>query len=397
MIDRQFLRRVRREASNRLGARRYAQASKAVSDLSAGTVLVYFAATPGELYQLDQWVRPLTRLAERHPVAIVVNQPDIGRLAERLADFPVVFARSGAQLERLVEECSAAAVLYLNHREANFRMLRMATIPHIYLGHGESDKSASASHHNMAYDFCFVAGEAGRERLAAAMPMFDARQRAPVIGRPQLDDPLLATPDVVDRPGSGADGPRTVLYAPTWEGAMPSMSVSSLTTHGPALVDAVLTRPDWRLVYRPHPLTGSVSRAHRTADERIRARLERVGAPHRIDTGPYLATLGRADVAVVDISSVAYDWLATGRPLVVTEPADGRARPTESELLSGAPRLPAHAAGSVVDLLDSLREPDPAWTGLVRRHLGETTPGASTAAFIAAVDAAIALVRRHSP
>ena len=57
-------------------------------------------------------------------------------------------------------------------------------------------------------------------------------------------------------------------------------------------------------------------------------------AGHVVDiTGAFGWQVDAADVCVMDISAVAYDWLATGKPLLVTRPAEPRAELPESGLV----------------------------------------------------------------
>ncbi len=369
---------------NRLTRRRYARTALRVDDVPVAAVVVFFAAVPEELYQLLQWRPVLERVREHRPVVVVTSAPDIGRLVAQTG-LPVAFAPRGADLERLIHSRRPAVVLYLNHRERNFTMLRYVETVHVYLGHGESDKGASASHQNMAYDYCFVAGRAAQDRLAAAMPLFDAVRRAPTVGRPTLDPHAASQqrPDwAVDAPGRS-----TVLYAPTWEGGLPSMAVGSIASHGEAIVASVLGDPGLRLVYRPHPLTGTVSPEHAAAATRIRRLVEEAGPPHLIDTGPYGWVFDIADAAVVDISSVAYDWVATGKPLLLTTPVDERARPTPSRLDSLAPMLRAQDADRTAERVRRLIEsPVEGWADLVEYHFGDVRPGASIRRFLDTLD-----------
>ena len=53
----------------------------------------------------------------------------------------------------------------------------------------------------------------------------------------------------------------------------------------------------------------------------------RRGDRHLIDHDGYGWQWDFADACITDISAVAYDWLATGKPLVITEPAPSAYRP----------------------------------------------------------------------
>ena len=354
-------------------------------------VAVYFCTGPENLFQLEQWRRPLEHLARTRPTFVVVDQPDTGAAVLDRSTLPVAFAQGSGALERLVDERDVRVVLYVNQVERNFRMLRFAEPVHVQLGHGESDKAYSVSNQHKAYDLTFVGGQAGRDRLGAALRGFDPEVRTAEVGRPQLDHSYPGAPDWP------RDSGLRVWYAPTWEGDRPSVAYGSLVSHGVALVESLVADPDIRVVYRPHPRTGMTSARHAEADRAVRAVLardgDRHGARHLVDTGPYGWQWDFADACVTDLSSVAYDWLATGKPLVVTEPAASSAYRPASRLLDELPLLPASAAGSALDVLRTRGlggggSVDPLLADLSAYYFGETADGASTRRFEAAVEAA---------
>ena len=117
-----------------------------------GAVAVFFAAGPENLYQFEQWRRPLEELATRRPVVVVVERPDTGEAILRGSTLPVVFARGSRALEDLVVGRDVRVVLYLNQLEPNFKMLRFPGPVHVQIGHGESDKVSSISNQHKAYE-----------------------------------------------------------------------------------------------------------------------------------------------------------------------------------------------------------------------------------------------------
>ncbi len=379
-----------RRARNATAARGFADRAAAHGPVPDGGVAVSFCTGPANLFQLEQWRRPLEHLAETLPVFVVVDEPDTGAALLERTSLPIAFAQGSGALERLVEEHDVRVVLYVNQVERNFRMLRFGGPVHVQLGHGESDKAYSVSNQHKAYDLTFVGGAAGRDRLGAALRGFDAATRTVGVGRPQLDHAYPGAPDWA--PGSGT----RVLYAPTWEGDRPSVAYGSLVSHGVALVEALVADPGTRVVYRPHPRTGLSSAGHAEADRAVRAVLARDGARHLVDDGPYGWQWAFADACVTDLSSVAYDWLATGKPLVVTEPVATSAYRPASRLLDELPLLPAAQAGAVLEVLRArgLGDPDrvdPLLTDLAAYYFGDTAGGASTRRFEAAVRDAWAL------
>lgn len=367
---------------NEVAAPAFARRATSIARASPDAVAAFFATGPENLYQFEQWRRPLEAYAaSTRPVFLVVDRADTGSQLRGSTALPVVFARGSAALERLVGQRSVRAVLYLNQVEANFRMLRFADPVHVQIGHGESDKGGSVSNQHKAYDLTFVGGPAGRDRLARALRGFDTDARTREVGRPQLDHDYPGAPGWP--PGSG----RRVLYAPTWEGDRTSIAYGSLVSHGPALIEALRADTDWRIIYRPHPRTGQASSTHAAADREVRRVLRRDGDRHWIDTGAnYGWHWAFADACVADVSAVAHDWLATGKPLVVTEPTEPAVSAVGSPLLQQVTRLPAVRAGEVVDALAVAAETD--LTGLVRYYFGDTRRGASTRRFQAALEQA---------
>jgi len=186
-----------------------------------------------------------------------------------------------------------------------------------------------------------------------------------------------------------------VLYAPTWEGDRPAAAYGSIASHGEALVNALLATGRHRVIYRPHPRSGVVSRDYREANRRIIAALERANAAdpaaqHVHDTGSALGwQLAAADVAITDISAMVYDRLATGKPIIIARPASPEAEIDESGYLSDCEWLRAEDAAQVVPAIDRVLTSTEAHEKLtlwVTRYFGDTTPGAATARFHAAVD-----------
>lgn len=384
-----------RRARNAVTAGGFAERAEQNGLVPNGGVAVYFCTGPENLFQLEQWRLPLERLARRRPTFVLVDQPDTGAALLERSTLPVAFAQGSGALERLVDERDVRVVLYVNQVERNFRMLRFAAPVHVQLGHGESDKAYSVSNQHKAYDLTFVGGPAGSDRLGAALRGFDADVRTVQVGRPQLDHAYPGAPA-----WSRESGLR-VLYAPTWEGDRPSVAYGSLVSHGVALVEALVADAEVRVVYRPHPRTGLSSARHAEADRAVRAVLTRGGNRHLVDDGPYGWQWAFADACVTDLSSVAYDWLATTKPLVVTEPVAADAYRPASRLLDELPLLPVSAAGSVREVLRTRglgatpgAGTDPLLTDLSRYYFGETADGASTTRFEAAVDAAWTLANR---
>jgi hypothetical protein len=282
-------------------------------------VLAYFADDPTRTYQLIQWLPVLELLDELHPVAVVTRDEQAAELLARRTRLPITLAPSFPELTELYARSDAKVVLYCNNSMLNFQSLLDGRKLHVHINHGESDKQSMASNNAKAYDRVFVAGEAAVQRHEAGLLEFDTA-RLVRIGRPQLDlrPPALLEPSTR----------RTVLYAPTWEGDAEYNDYTSVDTVGADIVRAVLSLPDVRLVYKPHPkVATSPTPAIRDAHQRIlglvaeAARREPEAGHVAVTVGDILAVMPDCDAMITDVSSVGLDWLylRTDKPIFITD------------------------------------------------------------------------------
>ena len=365
-------------------------------------IVVFLSGSRHATYQVNMWLSNLAQL--QRPTLIILGQrylvPLLGRTSLPVVCIPETVDLMNFRLP------SVRVALFPSNTAQNIVQLRIPRVGTAFIGHGDSDKAASVNPFTKAYDQVWVAGEAGRNRyLRAQVGVRD--EDIVEIGRPQLTG--IRTADEC-----AANRMFTVLYAPTWEGW--TDSEISFKLMGLRIVQALIDHtPQVRVLYKPHPLTGTrdpgaaavheeivalidrTNEAHRRAGSwsaeaaageadrrRAAAELSRIGAQmaemtqeggatsgswgswvrpgrddaslsrdsgprvaddtewvrlndawhatywssqdwwqHRVITGP-LPTLyecfNRADLLISDISSVVSDFIASGKPYVVTNP-----------------------------------------------------------------------------
>jgi len=346
-----------------------------------GRVIVFFPGPPDQLYQLLPWLPTLAEVHGALGATIVCQDSRVAAALRERTGVPVVtFARYGA-LDGAIGRSDVALALYVGHASANFECLRFASMLHAYIGHGDSDKGVSASNQLKAYDVVFAPGQAAVDRIAARLMRFDVERRCVIVGQPVT---LSAPPSAVP------SGQRTtVLYAPTWEGAQPSVAYSSVRSHGVALVESLLADGRYRVLYRPHPLIGVTSGEYAGANAAVLAAVRGAGADHRViaaDDEPLEASFARADVLVSDVSAVATAWLPSLRPLVVTAPAGPASVTADSGMLARVRRLaPAEAAAAPAVVAAELADAGgrAVLEELVAYYLSPYWPDRSTERFVA--------------
>lgn len=343
-----------------------------------GDVIVYFADTMESIYQLRGWYGPLRALHAELGVTVVCMDSRVAEVLRDEMDMPVVTVALDATLDGLIARSDTKLILYVNYNPMNTAPLRSRSVIHVSLLHGDSDKGVSVSNQVKAYDYSFVAGQAAIDRYARYTSLFDAAARCLPVGRPALDTDreAVAVPERRDeRP--------VVLYAPTWEGGQASVAYSSLRTHAETLLRAV-QEEGARIIYRPHPLTGVRVPEFGEADRAVRELLAEGG--HTIsDDRPLSLDVAEADLLICDVSAVANDWLATGKPLIITTPAEGTAQEAGTRMLDVLPRLTVQEALAAGRLAMEAISRDPGREERLRLseyYLGDTTPGASLDRFL---------------
>ncbi|WP_234342888.1 hypothetical protein [Streptomyces fulvoviolaceus] len=279
------------------------------------TVGLYFSGGASSAYQANMWLEPLAKLRGR-PVIVLRERFMVQKIAA--TDVPIICLPKVTTLMRL-EQSTLQALIHPSNSGKTSQVLRIPTLKHTFVNHGESDKLSSCNPYAKAYDEVWVAGPAARERYATAevgVEDKDVRE----IGRPQLD---------AVRPYAGPPtGPyTTVLYAPTWEGWDGNPGNTSVIEAGENLVRALLADPGVRLLYKPHPLTGSVDARAGAADLRIR---ELVRAANRERTGERPANdgeLARRTQELDRLTTTAFRSAAdqVERMLLQSTPEPGRA------------------------------------------------------------------------
>ncbi|WP_243740539.1 hypothetical protein [Streptomyces sp. 8K308] len=408
---------------------------------------LYFSGGSGTAYQANMWLSTMAAL-DRRAMVVLRERPMVQQIAA--TDLPVVCLPRVAHL-MLLEHSSLKVLIHPANAPKTSQVLRIPTIKHAFVNHGESDKLSSCNPYAKVYDEVWVAGPAARRRYALADVGVDDRDVVEV-GRPQLA-PIRRS---AGPPPPG--GPITVLYAPTWEGWTDDPGNTSVILAGESIVRALLADPRVRLLYKPHPMTGTVNRAAASADAAIRAHIASVGgaptpvisslddAPvparrgavgrqaddmermvaqgppeperaaevaahatawaaafwaaqsaraHLVLTGPrpdIYSCFNQTDLLIADVSSVVADYLASGKPYAVVNTSGL----SEEEFRAANPTVraativPPDAAG-LTALLDAVVDPALDTLAAARAELTEFLLGPakppSLVRFRAAVDA----------
>ena len=344
--------------------------------------LLYFSAPPGSEYQARMWLPQLARLGEPFLV-VLAERHNLGPIAASTAA-PVVVCETFEALDAVMVPTLRAA-FYVNNGMKNAHCVRYTRLTHVQLYHGDSDKAVTASPLNAMFDRVFVAGRAAVERFAAhgvSIP----REKLRLVGRPQLAGLTVASGHIREV----AD--KVVLYAPTWPGAYADSNHCSLPI-AEAIVDGLLER-GVTVILRAHPYAARDRRCAeylRRAERRLAEHRARTGRRHRWGAAATtdLSLFDCMDLShamICDISSVASDYLYTGKPMAITDMTGaGPAVATQFPVARAAYVLDSRATNLKV-VLDDLLERDPladARRELRSYYLGDAPPDRYAETFLA--------------
>ena len=272
-------------------------------------VALYFAGGEGHLYQLQQWITALTLLDQQYPLVIIVRSQFVYQWLQKNTEFQIAYCSHMDDLLHLYEQNEFKVILYVNNASSNFQSLMNNRSFHVHINHGESEKSSTFSNRAKAYDAVFVVSDAGYEKYRDNLINI-TMDRFIKIGRPQLDYIAPISKPKTDK--------KIILYGPTWEGAHLSMNYSSLVDLGKTVVETILSSDEYFLIYRPHPNTGSRKKETQIADQTIRNIVQASPNATTMTDCDINALYKFIDLAILDNSAIAIDFLYYNRPILMT-------------------------------------------------------------------------------
>lgn len=315
-------------------------------------VICYCSGPSGSTYQLNQWTSVLERCGKR--VLVVVRERHF-LAGLKPNSLPLVVAKTMGSLDDVMTS-STRVVLYPANGNLNAHMLRRPELRHIFINHGDSDKAVNHSKFLRCYDLLYLSGEMAVERTRSC-GLGIPEERFIRVGRPQVDLTLQTVSQQGDR-----EKRTVVLYAPTWEGFDGTTAYCSISDSMTAALECFLDDERFTLLFKPHPYTGKIDIAVRSALSRMRERLEKSSNVELFgSTEDILNLMNRSDLMISDVSSVLVDYLHTEKPIILTNPQnlthdDYRAKFYSSK----AAYLLDHEGKDLAELIEVIEREDPA-------------------------------------
>jgi len=316
------------------------------ADFNHYEVGLYFAGGMGSVYQVEQWIGTLQELKQEKNFLLIIRDKGVFTWLAKNTDFTLVYCLTLADLTKFYEESNLKCILYVNNGFKNFQSLMVESALHVHINHGESDKSSTATHQAKAYDYVLIVSDAGYNKYQSNLINIDMSSFIKV-GRPQLDHIKTIAPFDKDQPAPIVESinlednvveesektniienstpveenidRKVILYAPTWEATHDSMNFTSLNEYGLELVSKILDNPNYYLVYKPHPNTGSRDTVTKNINNKIKKLLKDNHKGEVVSTGDINSLYAHVDLAIFDNSAVAIDYLQVDKPMLMTD------------------------------------------------------------------------------
>ncbi|HIP62351.1 MAG TPA: hypothetical protein EYG98_07315, partial [Sulfurovum sp.] len=242
--------------------------------LSPVTIMLYTGGGHPSQSHLALWI-PYFIKADIDFIILTRHRVAFDMAVEDYPHVNIAYAREERDVQRIMEKLNfLKACFYPSNTGNNIHLLSFSHIEHIFIGHGDSDKSASAHKFFRVYDQNWVAGDAHRDRFENEGFDFSGLEFVKV-GRPNLLEVLEKTE------GSWRDrheGKINLLYLPTWEGVYEEQNYSSLPLLQ-NIVEELDIKFDLSISVKLHPSTGN----RETSLQNIEKKLETLIGNKKID------------------------------------------------------------------------------------------------------------------
>lgn len=219
----------------------------------------------------------------------------------------IIYAKSPQDIEDILNNLNLKIIFYMSNTGNNLHICRFNKYRHIFLGHGDSNKSSSTHNGFKIYDEVWVSGQAHIDRFKSADINMSGTQLK-IIGQPQLNY-IRQT----------KQSHSSFLYMPTWEGTYKEQSYSSLPIAKELFCHNQIIQS---LAIKMHPMTGTKNKQYsKIASEFVKSLHE-----HGIKTQIYPQHINVTDIMpehdgyICDNSAIITNALFFNRPLFIYTP-----------------------------------------------------------------------------
>ena len=293
------------------------------------THILYTGENRYAINHLDLWI-PYFIEADIEFIVITRYADAFNDMIEKYPLLNIVFLKSEKDVQDLIKKMTfLRACFYPSNTGPNLHLLKQTHLKHIFIGHGDSDKSASAHKYFRVYDENWVAGEAHIDRFKNEGFDFSGLKFVKV-GRPNLLKILQSSTKVWnERFGSQIN----LLYLSTWEGVYTEQNYTSVYIID-EIIDILKDIENLSLKVKLHPRVGSRDEMLLDTNEHLKELTEELELDCTVYNAekPVDELIIKSNVFICDISAVVSECLAANGPIFVYIPKDKEIKLSQSNM-----------------------------------------------------------------
>lgn len=279
-------------------------------------------------FHLELWLGEF--IASKESFAILIRNLELYEWAiQQYPYLDIVYAKTALDVESILSKLPyLRGVYYFSNTGNLIHTLRFNSYQHIFLGHGDSDKAASAHKFFRVYDEIWVAGQAHIDRFKNTGFNTDHIKFVKV-GRPTLKHIVRKSLN-----NSKKDcAINNLTYFPTWEGAFEENNYSSAHL-SIVMLSEIQKILNCNIRAKYHPLTGQRDKTF----ESVTVSLERefIDRQYLLNiadkTVPVSNLIIDSQAFICDISAVVSECISSLSPIFIYIPSDRKVVTSSSDM-----------------------------------------------------------------
>jgi len=276
---------------------------------------------------IDLW-EPTFLKSNVEYIVIVSNLKLFNKIVEKYINIKAIYIQNQSAIKKVFSKLTKLqTIFYPSNTGSNMNLIKYNHIKHIFIGHGDSDKTASAHKIFRMYEENWVAGEAHIDRFKNSK--FDSTGLKHVkVGRPNLLDILKnSTQEWQKR----FENKINILYLPTWEGAYKEQDYSSLKIIKEIvnITNLKSSNSDLSINIKLHPFTGKRDNTLNKLEKKLN-NIKNCNIVSKENT--VFDSILKSNIFICDISAVITECLASNCPIFVYIPKDKEVKISSSKM-----------------------------------------------------------------
>ena len=295
------------------------------------THLIHTGENVTGLSHLDLWI-PIFQKANINFLIIVRHFELYKEVINKYPSLTVIFAKGNKEIDTYLNQLVfLKACFYPSNTGNNLHLLKFNHFTHIFIGHGDSDKTASAHKYFRVYDENWVAGEAHIDRFRNEG--FDFRGLKQVkVGRPNLKETLLISQTPWQK---RFNNQLNLLYLSTWEGFFEEQNYTSVYFMDKFFKEITNKKIFSKIGLKIHPGIGRRDTNLLSINNQFKDILSNSEINYNLydKTTPVEEIIKKYNIFICDISAVISESLAANGPIFVYIPKDKNIKLTKSKMM----------------------------------------------------------------